>query len=170
MTSLCCCDCHGNHINSKWFRLIESTKNAHYMWGLFTWWRAPAGEASGPAMVTTCSLEDPYHPWMLSRDRFFILKSSKICEIILAKILARLIKARNHFFFFGNFAGFVTIILASGKNSVTSPWQDGFPHFECLHEKILTETQPTWAGYLPQLSGQPVSVRYPTFLCKRDWR
>ena len=31
--SLCCCSYHGNQLvlSSKWFQLIERTKNAHYM-------------------------------------------------------------------------------------------------------------------------------------------
>ena len=29
--SICCCGCYGNQLSSKWFRLIERTKNAHYM-------------------------------------------------------------------------------------------------------------------------------------------
>ena len=31
VTSLCYCGCHGIHLGSTLFQLIESTKNAHYM-------------------------------------------------------------------------------------------------------------------------------------------
>ena len=80
VTSLCCCGRHGNQLSSKWFRLIESTKNAPYICAKYLVNRMNGVKSRGEG-------SDSPPPLMPSCNFFYLMPSRvKINDVISSPI------------------------------------------------------------------------------------